>query len=63
MQTAISVGATILGAFFGRKAISAGSIGRATTAGALRQSHGVASPRMCSAPRNQRNSLASGWRS
>jgi len=32
MQTAISVGATILGAFFGRKAISAGSIGRATTA-------------------------------
>src|SRR6188768_1988247 len=32
MQTAISVGATILGAFLGRKAISAGSIGRATTA-------------------------------
>jgi len=32
MQTAISVGATILGAFFGRKAISASSIGRATTA-------------------------------
>jgi hypothetical protein len=31
-QTAISVGATILGAFLGRKAISAGSIGRATTA-------------------------------
>jgi hypothetical protein len=32
MQTAISVGATILGAFLGRRAISAGSIGRATTA-------------------------------
>ena len=32
MQTAISVGATVLGALFGRKAISAGSIGRATTA-------------------------------
>ncbi|HXC59392.1 MAG TPA: hypothetical protein VN645_08745 [Steroidobacteraceae bacterium] len=31
-QTAISVGATILGAFLGRKAISMGSIGRATTA-------------------------------
>jgi hypothetical protein len=31
-QTAISVGATILGAFFGRKAVSVGSIGRATTA-------------------------------
>jgi hypothetical protein len=31
-QTAISVGATILGAFFGRKTISVGSIGRATTA-------------------------------
>src|SRR6478609_3288621 len=32
MQTAISVGATILGAFLGRRAISASSIGRATTA-------------------------------
>ena len=32
LQTAISVGATILGAFLGRKAISVGSIGRATTA-------------------------------
>jgi len=31
-QTAISVGATILGALMGRKAVSAGSIGRATTA-------------------------------
>jgi hypothetical protein len=31
-QTAISVGATILGAFLGRKAVSMGSIGRATTA-------------------------------
>jgi hypothetical protein len=31
-QTAISVGATILGALMGRKTISAGSIGRATTA-------------------------------
>ena len=30
-QTAISFGATILGAFLGRKAVSAGSIGRATT--------------------------------
>jgi hypothetical protein len=32
VQTAISVGATLLGAFFGRKAVSATSIGRATTA-------------------------------
>jgi len=31
-QTAISVGATILGAFLGRKAASVGNIGRATTA-------------------------------
>ncbi|MBA2487205.1 MAG: ATP-binding protein [Nitrospira sp.] len=32
LQTAISVGATILGAFLGRKAISATNIGKATTA-------------------------------
>jgi hypothetical protein len=32
IQTAISVGATILGAFLGRKSISVGTIGRATTA-------------------------------
>jgi hypothetical protein len=32
LQTAISVGATILGAFLGRKAINVGTIGRATTA-------------------------------
>jgi hypothetical protein len=32
LQTAFSVGASILGAVFGRKAISAGNIGRATTA-------------------------------
>jgi hypothetical protein len=32
MQTAISVGASILGAFLGRKTISAANIGRATTA-------------------------------
>ncbi|MFO0699236.1 MAG: ATP-binding protein [Nitrospira sp.] len=32
MQAAISVGASILGAFMGRKAISAANIGRATTA-------------------------------
>ena len=32
MQTAISVGATVLGALFGRKTISTGTIGRATTA-------------------------------
>ena len=32
MQAAISVGASILGAFLGRKTISAANIGRATTA-------------------------------
>jgi len=32
MQTAISVGATVLGALFGRKVASVGSLGRATTA-------------------------------
>ena len=32
LQTTISVGATILGALLGRKAVSAGNIGRATTA-------------------------------
>jgi hypothetical protein len=32
LQTAISVGATILGAFLGRKAVSSTSVGRATTA-------------------------------
>jgi hypothetical protein len=32
LQTALSVGATLLGALMGRKAISAGTIGRATTA-------------------------------
>jgi hypothetical protein len=32
VQTAISVGATVLGALFGRKTFSAGTIGRATTA-------------------------------
>jgi hypothetical protein len=32
VQTAISVGATVLGALFGRKTLSAGTIGRATTA-------------------------------
>lgn len=32
LQTAISVGATILGALFGRKAVSVGTVGRATTA-------------------------------
>jgi hypothetical protein len=32
MQTAISFGATLLGAFMGRKAISASSLGKATTA-------------------------------
>jgi hypothetical protein len=31
MQTTISLGATVLGALFGRKAVSAGTIGRATT--------------------------------
>ena len=32
MQTALSFGATIMGAFLGRKAVSAGTLGRATTA-------------------------------
>ncbi len=32
MQTAVSVGATILGAFLGRKAVSASTLGKATTA-------------------------------
>lgn len=32
MQTAISVGATVLGALLGRKALSAGNLGRATSA-------------------------------
>ena len=32
MQTAISFGATILGALFGRKATSVGTVGRASTA-------------------------------
>ena len=32
LQTVISVGATLLGAFFGRKTVSAASVGRATTA-------------------------------
>jgi hypothetical protein len=32
LQTGLSVGATILGALFGRKAIGVGSLGRATTA-------------------------------
>ncbi|MQA31754.1 MAG: ATP-binding protein [Luteitalea sp.] len=32
LQTAISVGATLVGALFGRKAINVGTIGRATTA-------------------------------
>jgi hypothetical protein len=32
LQTAVSIGATILGAFLGRKAVSAASLGRATTA-------------------------------
>jgi len=32
LQSAVSVGATILGAFVGRKAVSAGTLGRATTA-------------------------------
>ena len=32
LQTAISVGATLLGAFLGRKAVTASTIGRATTA-------------------------------
>ncbi len=33
LQTAISIGSTLLGAFMGRKIISSGTIGRATTAG------------------------------
>lgn len=32
MQTAISFGATLLGAFMGRKALSASTLGKATTA-------------------------------
>ena len=32
VQTAVSIGATVIGALFGRKAVSAGTIGRATTA-------------------------------
>lgn len=32
MQTVISIGATVLGAFFGRKTLSSGNVGRATTA-------------------------------
>jgi len=32
MQTAISIGSTILGAFLGRKVVSAGNVGRATSA-------------------------------
>jgi hypothetical protein len=32
LQTAISIGATVLGALFGRKAMSVGNVGRATTA-------------------------------
>jgi hypothetical protein len=32
MQTAISVGATVLGALFGRRSMSTGTVGRATTA-------------------------------
>jgi hypothetical protein len=32
LQTALSVGATLVGAFFGRRMVSAGTIGRATTA-------------------------------
>jgi hypothetical protein len=32
LQTAVSLGATVLGALFGRKAISTGTLGRATTA-------------------------------
>ena len=31
MQTAVSLGATVLGAFLGRKTLGAGTIGRATT--------------------------------
>ena len=32
VSTAVSVGATVLGALFGRKAVSVGTLGRATTA-------------------------------
>ena len=32
LQTALSVGATLFGALFGRKMVSAGTLGRATTA-------------------------------
>ena len=32
VQTAVSLGATVLGALFGRKAVSTGTLGRATTA-------------------------------
>jgi hypothetical protein len=32
LQTAVSLGATVLGALFGRKAVSTGTLGRATTA-------------------------------
>jgi hypothetical protein len=32
LQTAVSLGATIMGALFGRKAVSSGTLGRATTA-------------------------------
>jgi hypothetical protein len=32
IQTAVSIGATLMGALFGRKAISVGTVGRATTA-------------------------------
>ncbi len=32
LQTAISIGATVIGALFGRKAMSVGNVGRATTA-------------------------------
>jgi hypothetical protein len=32
LQTVVSIGATVVGALFGRKALSAGTIGRATTA-------------------------------
>jgi hypothetical protein len=32
LQTAVSIGAAVLGAFFGRRALSTGTLGRATTA-------------------------------
>ena len=32
LQAAVSIGATLVGALFGRKAISVGTLGRATTA-------------------------------